>query len=203
MTVAVKIKDTSIIDMKQKISRLQDIQDATTTRMPFQNVKGLKEIFMYKNVIPVPHALVKSFLELNSHDPTSVAQAFFDTINNNHWQEVPQLESENMSTPSNYSNDYESSKEDNNERMSMNDDSVTPITRPSHTASPPDNDQNQSELSTWLQEFSHVLQFCYLCSMGKIEPIIYTIQTSQDIIDWKQLAESTYLSKTNPMNNNP
>jgi hypothetical protein len=61
MTVAVKIKDTSIIDMKQKISRLQDIQDATTTRMPFQNVKGLKEIFMYKNVIPVPHALVKSF----------------------------------------------------------------------------------------------------------------------------------------------
>ncbi len=38
MTVAVKIKDTSIIDMKQKISRLQDIQDAITTRMPFQSV---------------------------------------------------------------------------------------------------------------------------------------------------------------------
>jgi hypothetical protein len=74
----------------------------------FRTLKASKksEIFTYKNVIPVPHALVKSFLELNSHDPTSVAQAFFDIMNNNHCQEVPQLESENTSTPSNNSNDY-------------------------------------------------------------------------------------------------
>jgi hypothetical protein len=42
MTVAVKIKDTSIIDTKQKIPRLQDIQDAIITRTPLQNIKGLK-----------------------------------------------------------------------------------------------------------------------------------------------------------------
>jgi hypothetical protein len=42
--VAVKIKDSSIKDIKQKVPKLEDIQDAIMENISFKNIKGVREI---------------------------------------------------------------------------------------------------------------------------------------------------------------
>jgi hypothetical protein len=96
--VVVKIKESSIKDTKQKVPKLEDIQDAIKAKTSFQNVKGLREMFHYKNIIPVPHALVKLYLSLKHYDPSSVAKAFYSTMTSNE-QEHPPSPVQQLNTP--------------------------------------------------------------------------------------------------------
>jgi hypothetical protein len=77
-TTVVKIKTSSIIDTKQKVLKLEDILDSLDKKTPFHNIKNIREVFQYKNVVPVPNALVKTVLKQKLHDPMNVAQAFYE-----------------------------------------------------------------------------------------------------------------------------
>jgi len=79
--------------------------------------------------------------------------------------------------------------------FNIGDDSVTPITRTRHSDERENFNQDFESNHHWLSEFHHVLQFCYLCEMGKIKPIIYTIPHSCDITEWQTSVESKYLLK--------
>jgi len=46
----------------------------------FKKLRNPKLDFHYKNIIPLPSLLTKTFLELKSTTPTEVAIAFFDIL---------------------------------------------------------------------------------------------------------------------------
>jgi len=50
-------------------------------------------------------------------------------------------------------------------------------------------------------EFDILFQFCYLCIKEKIKSISYSIQETQDTIDWQQELEKKFLCPKRPQNN--
>jgi hypothetical protein len=140
-TVAVKIKESSIIDTKQKIPKWQDIQGAIEQGTSFQQTKGFKDVFLYKNIIPIPHALVKSFLTLASYDPVSVAQAFYNTMCGTSQVQVLQ-QRDLLQTPGDScsSGDDESTTSDQTSDTDIQptEDSITPVTRTRRSIDQPD-----------------------------------------------------------------
>lgn len=199
-TVAVKIKESSIVDTKQKVPKWQDIQDALDSGTPLQHIKGVKDIFLYKNVIPVPYTLVKSFLALTSFDPENVAQAFYLTMCGNTPDQDPN--SHPLQTPgaNSSSGDDESTTSDqiNNTTTTPDEESITPVARNRRSIESTTNHHEADPLIPWLTDFTHVFHFCYLCSIGKIEPIIYTVPSSSDIIEWHESVELTHLLRPTP-----
>jgi len=69
---AIHLKERSILDIRQKVPQWIDIQEAIENSTPLQELKGKKELFFYKNIIPIPNMLVQSFLNLQDFDPDSV-----------------------------------------------------------------------------------------------------------------------------------
>ncbi len=58
------LKEKSIMDVKQKVPLWKEVQEALAKNTPLQDLKGKKELFLYKNLIPVQHSFVKAFLEI-------------------------------------------------------------------------------------------------------------------------------------------
>jgi hypothetical protein len=48
----------------------------------------------------------------------------------------------------------------------------------------------------FLQEFSHVIQFCHLCVKGKIPPVLYSIASNPEIDTWFSSLKLTCLPKS-------
>jgi hypothetical protein len=48
--------------------------------------------------------------------------------------------------------------------------------------------------SPWINDLQHVIYFCYLCSINKMDSIKYTIQNSEDVKIWQNSWESVHLS---------
>jgi hypothetical protein len=192
-TTVVKIKTSSIIDTKQKVLKLEDILDSLDKKTPFHNIKNIREVFQYKNVVPVPNALVKTFLKQKLHDAMNVAQAFYEIATKIDVQEDQDTQNdqiENLTSPANGSEGNSSESEASVQLSQEN--SITPITRTCRAEDihkTPLEDDN----SKWLSEFYHIFQFCYLCAVGKIEPIIYTVPNAWDITEWKSNIEEKYL----------
>jgi hypothetical protein len=205
-STTIHLKETSLVDVKQKVPSWKDIQAALENGTPLHDIKGKKELFFYKNFIPIPHALVKSFLELSEFDPASIAQVFYHimivkatkTTSNStlHKDDLDQANS--PSSIDKISNDDEETSQDLNDdaATSNKDPKITPVTR-NHQEDP--NLKRirtlpvSSSLSPWLLELQHVLYFCYLCSTNKMTYIIYTIQNSPDVTSWQASLESVHL----------
>ncbi len=138
-TVAVKIKESSIIDTKQKVPKWQDIQDALDSGTPLQHIKGVKDIFLYKNVIPVPYTLVKSFLALTSFDPENVAQALYLTMCGNTPDQDPNSHSLQTPGAASSSGDDESTTSDqiNDTTATPNEESILQLPGPVDQLNPP------------------------------------------------------------------
>jgi hypothetical protein len=72
----VQIIQKSIKNIKEKSFSFEDIASSLTDQDSFNALKNPRSEFLYKNIIAVPHFLTKSFVQLNSYDPFSVAKAF-------------------------------------------------------------------------------------------------------------------------------
>jgi hypothetical protein len=75
---------------------------------------------------------------------------------------------------------------------------VAPVARTRRSIESTTKSHKADPLIPWLTDFMHVFHFCYLCSIGKIEPIIYTIPSSSDIIEWHESVELTHLLRPAP-----
>jgi len=137
----------------------------------FENLKSPKVEFCYKNIIPIPSFLIKAFIELPSFDPYSVAKAFFDEMEEfANFCQAPLVDSPKKSNISANNNNEENSthQQDQNDNENGLD-----------FGSP----EMASNYINLVLEFVHVIQFCHLCTKGKIPPVLYTLSTSPEIQD--------------------
>jgi hypothetical protein len=124
-------------------------------------------------MIPIPDILLKTFIQLDKVDPESVARAFYDAMIN--YDTNFQEDSNEIAS----STDTETEDDED-----VNASEKNPVTS-SKTAS-----TKQKESSTsFSSSFSHVLQFCYLCTKGKIPPLLFTVATDNETTVWFEKIE--------------
>jgi hypothetical protein len=210
---ALRIKEKSIIDIKQKVPLWKDILDALANSKPLQDIKGKKELFHYKNIVPVPHSLLKAFLDLKQFDPNSVAQALYamSLVQASEIQDHPSTQGKpSESSPSSSSDDSESTVDDDSADVTDENENAPTSKTAEHHMTPVTRNQKEratktpSNLSTslldsvilspWFSELQHIFYFCYLCSINKMDHVTYSIQYSPDIADWQASIEGVHLS---------
>jgi hypothetical protein len=128
--------------------------------------------------------LAKTFLSLPSTDPFSVANAFFKTK----YIHDSQLDNAPQDVYNRTSSEELPETDSDTETKFIQDQDI-----PNITPSPMDKALTPSK---FLEEFIHVIQFCHLCTKGKITPVFYTLTTSLDIQAWfTSLLSTIHLEK--------
>jgi len=213
--IAVKIKEASIINTKQKVPSQGDLIQAICSKKPLKEVTSLSEVFIYKNFIPIPIILVKSLLSITKFDPDSIAQAFLSALESalggNHCSTNDSSDDDSSDDDSSTAssstkkktieNDNKELKEDDENtdtppKISMDeyeDEDDTPITK--ITGRIPRKQKQKPEKLVPIEflqdiaDFDLVFQFCYLCSKEKMRSIIYSVQHSPETLEWQSEIE--------------
>jgi hypothetical protein len=160
----------SVKSLKAKTDSLEELMNGDLNEKT--KSKSTKVDFLFRNILPIPHVLTKAYLELDSHTPQDVAQAFYNAmkefdsselnVTNEEVTQIPPLVEEN--------------DQDHNKKTGEDDDE-------SKTA---EQNMNVSAPKGLLQEFMHVLQFCHLSFKKKIPPVAYSADTNPMIDLWFQ-----------------
>jgi hypothetical protein len=179
------------------------------SRTHLQGQKGKKELFFYKNIIPIPNMLVQSFLKLQDFDPDSVTLAFYHTMiskaeesqddsnNENINHQSPTLSSIKNEEILNNQDDSPLECKDRIPTSIIDDSNITPNTRNNKRFTSKkiaETDHLDINSSPWINDLQHVIYFCYICSINKMDSIKYTIQNSEDVKIWQNSLESVHLS---------
>jgi hypothetical protein len=69
-----------IKDVKQKSITMEELAVRLESLENFKNLRNAKSDFYYKNIIPIPILLTRTFINLPFTDPYLVAKAFFEQI---------------------------------------------------------------------------------------------------------------------------
>jgi hypothetical protein len=76
----VQILPKFVKDFKCKTNSSEEFIASLANADDFANLKNPKTEFSYKNIIPIPNLLTKTFLDLPKKDPTSVAMKFLEMM---------------------------------------------------------------------------------------------------------------------------
>jgi hypothetical protein len=173
----IQIVQKSIQDFKSKSFSTEDFALALEQDGTFASLKTPKVTFHYKNIVPIPNFLTKIFFEIENKDPTQVATAFFHAMYlHDSNQDTTTIESNN-NAPDLLS---EHNEEETNESMENIAGTSNKITISS----------TNIMKHGFLEDFIHVKQFCHLCAIKKMPPVLYTIATDTEALLWY---ESTLL----------
>jgi hypothetical protein len=150
----------------------------------FTGLSPPDEEFQFKNILPIPNCLTKVFVHLESTSPYLVATKFLD-----------ELKDENIlnnSMLSTSTSGYNPAGEIDNESQSV---------QAKKELSPEKKDiQPEKQDSIQPDDLLHVIQFCHLCATGKIPPILYSLSTDAETLDWFRLISTSLLSKKTTSN---
>jgi hypothetical protein len=96
----IQIVEKSIKDVKAKSYSCEEFASGLENSESFEQLKNPKVEFHYKNIIPIPHLLTKTFMDLSDTDTFTVAKAFFEQMYHydsqpNEDQFEPELNKEN------------------------------------------------------------------------------------------------------------
>ncbi len=104
-------------------------------------------------------------MNLQNTEPYNVAKAFFE--------QMYQYDSQINDTQSEPELAEDGTEEEKSSSESRTDSSPIPkLTHP------------KTILPEFLQEFIHVIQFCHLCTKGKVTPVLYSIASNNEINNW-------------------
>jgi hypothetical protein len=143
-----------------------------------KNLDGLKPKraeFHRRNILPIPHFLTKAYLTLDKFDPQSVAQAFFAALKDFELKSVgsnPQVHSA-ATEPNLQEEDFQGDLDD--PKDAPGDDTLSPSANDPQEEAPP---------SSCISVFLHLLQFCHLCFLKKIPPVLYSVTSTPEIDRW-------------------
>jgi hypothetical protein len=189
----VEIIQKSIKNIKEKSFPFEDIAGSLTDQDSFIALKNPRSEFLHKNIIAIPHFLIKSFVQLDSHDPFSVAKAFslaimdFDT---NPLEVDPDSAAPRLNT-------IENRNDVLNETDEITESSDVPIESHEQMQLRTTKQPNSSPI----QELQHIIQFCHLCAKGKIPPVLYSLSTTIEIDKWfESLPIFTHIEKPKSKN---
>jgi hypothetical protein len=76
----VELVHKSIKEVKGKSHLIHEFSLCCDSTEEFKKLRNPKTNFHFKNIIPIPFLLTKTFLELPSTEPDQVAIAFFETL---------------------------------------------------------------------------------------------------------------------------
>jgi len=130
--------------------------------------------------MPIPSLLTKTFLELPSTEPDQVAIAFFETL----YRCDIEVDFNNKNKASSIKTESNSEELVPVDQISSNN-----IERTNGTS----NISDQVASQRFLEDCIHIIQFCHLCSIGKVTPVLLTSTNSSEAKAWR----SSILSPAN------
>jgi hypothetical protein len=130
--------------------------------------------------MPIPSLLTKTFLELPSMEPDQVATAFFETL----YRCDIEVDFNNKNKASSIKTESNSEELVPVDQISSNN-----IERTNGTS----NISDQVASQRFLEDCIHIFQFCHLCSIGKVTPVLLTSTNSSEAKAWR----SSILSPAN------
>jgi hypothetical protein len=168
----VELVPKSIKEIKGKSHSIQEFNLGWDNIEDYKKLRNPKANFHYKIIVPVPTLLTKAFFELSSTDPIHVAVAFFDMLYScdveSQYKSSAKTSSANKSPKTHCrDNTDQATVESANE---LNDNTIS---------SDPSMDPNM------LENCLHIIQFCHLCSSGKISPVLFTSGSSPEAKAWR------------------
>jgi hypothetical protein len=167
----IQILPKFIKDLKLKSHSANEFNTATIDNDGFNSLKKPKIDFIYKNLIPIPNILTNAYLSSKNTDRISIASVFFETM-------------------SAYDKTLEIDLLDRTSQDFIDKENISVIDSPPDSSIGLASSANKNTTRTssnspkFLENFIHVVQFCHLCSKGKMPAIHYKLTTSPEIMKW-------------------
>jgi hypothetical protein len=165
----IQLIQKSVKDVKAKSFSYEEFASNIENCTSFENIKNPKQDFQYKNILPIPNLLTKTFMDLPSTDPYSVARAFFEQMHNYDSHLQDQSPTKSITEP-----DLKDDTESEDKSASEDEGNKSNPTSPTRVTKKPE----------FLKDFFHVIQFCHLCIKGKIPPILYSLASTPESRNW-------------------
>jgi len=163
----VQIVQKSIKSIKEKSFNLEELQDSLGDEESFKKLEDPDVDFLFKNILLILNSLTKIFVSLDAPTPFNVAKAFLEKF-------TPDSDLNKTLDSSASSND---SLQEQMRDKGTDSASVDEFGKMEDLQKAPVN-------SLKTEDFTHVIQFCHLCSLGKITPVLYSLANDPEISDW-------------------
>jgi hypothetical protein len=95
----IQLIQKSVKDVKVKSHSFEEFASSIENCASFENMKNPKLDFPYKNILPIPNLLTKTFMNLPSTDPYTVAKGFFEQMHHHDSQLREQSPTRSMNKP--------------------------------------------------------------------------------------------------------
>jgi hypothetical protein len=173
----IQLVEKAVKDVKAKSHSFSDFATNLDDIGKFESMKSPRVEFHFKNIIPIPVCLIKKIITLEDTSPFSLARAFFETM-----FEINSKLSPAKSNQENIEKDTKKAPDLQEENDKDKSSSCSTENIDGHLSSP--SRQLTADSSKFMEMFVHVIQFCYLCSKGKIPPVNYSISSTPEMEKW-------------------
>jgi hypothetical protein len=180
----IQIIPKSVKTIKKQTITFAEIVEDDFSMKNLEEAKNKKVEFHWRNIMPIPHILTKAYLSLENFDPQSVAQAFYAALKEFDLKAKNPTVNPNLIDEENFNNPDEAKttgeKEDSSSTEKENEEG--------------DNSNSNSCYSM----FIHVLQFCHLCFLKKVAPVMYSVISTPEVNCWFESISMVALRSRHP-----
>jgi len=152
--------------IKKQTIAFDEIEEEDFSIKNADESKSKKTEFHWKNIMPIPHFLN---LSLEKFDPRSVAEAFYIAM-----KEFDILSKTTTGAPNLI----------DEENIEVSVDGTTPREKDMLGNAEKDDEVSDSASISCVSTFIHVLQFCHLCFLKKMPPVMYSVVSSPEVTRW-------------------
>jgi len=165
----VQIVAKSIKNVKAKSYSFEDLVSIIELNGITESFNDPDLDFHFKNILPIPNLLTKIFINLKSTEPLQVAKAFAASIpapdKSFNQVDVEKEPSDIDADDRGKLDDEESGRADSEDLAQF----FSPQTGPTVPS---------------VDDILYVIQFCQLCSIGKIPPVLYSLASDSEVSHW-------------------
>jgi len=170
----IQIVEKSIRNVKEKSYSIGEFAASLEDESLFMTMKNLKIDFAHKNTVAIPNFLTKAFVSLNNMTHFCVLESFVK----------PMFSFDNSPDRANLGSLLleESDIADNDDIYDQVGDSTSDAKSVGVPAQ--NGDKTSTDHHYEVEPLLHVIQFCHLCTKGKIPPVLYSLASNQEIDSW-------------------
>jgi hypothetical protein len=168
----VQIVEKSDKQVKTKSISFDEIIGDDFSIKNLEDAKQKKIDIQVQNIMPIPHILTKAYLSVDKVDPHSIAQAFYIAMRE--FDMKSKIHDPRATTASDLvDEDFPADNE-------------TPTKNTSGELLGTNEKEDASVLvsNMCLSSFVHILQFCHICFLKKVRPILFSVNLSPEVSRW-------------------
>jgi len=181
--VPIQIISNSIKEVKGKNFTFEQFADRLKSKDPLDHDRTAKSAFHNYNILPIPALLTQVFLNLEETDPLNVATKFFQAM-----YQFDTAEFENLDESLELDETHKSKRQDktdNSNSSLSNENGVEDQLVNQET--------DKEERNIFAEEFFHILQFCQLCHVKQVPPVLYTPVDTSSLKNWLSSVQSFWV----------